>query len=319
MVSPSHVLLINAACDGDAETVRGALADTSIPLKSINDALRDAALWGRANVVKTILDSAKSVNVNDVDLFNRTPLILGALHGDVVRALLAHNGVDVNAADDSGRRALMTAAENGVIDVVRALLAYNGVDVNAADDSGRTALMMAAEEVNVNAADRGGRTALMMAVQKGDIDVVRALLAHKRVNVNAADNSGITALMMAAEEGHIDVVRALLAHDGVNVDAADNRQNTALMIAAYKGYANIVQAFLQYSANADAVSKYGYTALMLAAHEGHAHIVHQLMSRTDISKRNKYGQMALDIALAQNHIIISLILRSSLFLFLLIL
>jgi len=80
---------------------------------------------------------------------------------------------------------------------------------------------------DVNAKDAFGRTALDAASQRGDLDVVQALLA-KGADVNAKDNNGLTALMLASPSGRVDVVQALLAK-GADVNAKGNNGLTALI------------------------------------------------------------------------------------------
>jgi len=55
--------------------------------------------------------------------------------------ILVEKGVDVNAQDNDGDTALMTASRGGYLDVVQ-LLIDAGVDVNAKNDSGETALSL---------------------------------------------------------------------------------------------------------------------------------------------------------------------------------
>ena len=73
-----------------------------------------------------------------------TPLLYSARKGDTsnVRCLL-DGGAAVDAADDEGHTALMSAAAfNGHTDAVR-LLIERGAQVNAADKNGNTALSLA--------------------------------------------------------------------------------------------------------------------------------------------------------------------------------
>ncbi|MGV2437802.1 MAG UNVERIFIED_CONTAM: ankyrin repeat domain-containing protein [Anaerolineae bacterium] len=51
-------------------------------------------------------------------------------HVEVIKALLAHNSVDVNIQDSAGRTALLWASENGHVEVVKALLTNDKVNIN---------------------------------------------------------------------------------------------------------------------------------------------------------------------------------------------
>ena len=64
-------------------------------------------------------------------------------HTEMVTALLAAPGLDVNAADGDGWTALMWAVNGGHAENVTALLAYPGVDVSETDRRGRTARALA--------------------------------------------------------------------------------------------------------------------------------------------------------------------------------
>ena len=68
--------------------------------------------------------------------------------------------------------------------------------------------------------------ALIVACQKGNADVVAALLAAG-ADVNARNRFGVTALTCAAFNGHVAAVALLLAVPGVNVGARDD-DGTAL-------------------------------------------------------------------------------------------
>ncbi|MGI8836541.1 MAG: ankyrin repeat domain-containing protein [Pyrinomonadaceae bacterium] len=73
---------------------------------------------------------------------------------DMVKALLAAPGAEVNGKDERGSTPLLEAARFGHDDVARVLLAAGA---------------------NVKARDNDGKTALMLAVQGGHDEVVRIL------------------------------------------------------------------------------------------------------------------------------------------------
>ena len=73
-------------------------------------------------------------------------------HTEMVTALLAAPGLDVNAARGDGSTALMHAARGGYLETVTALLAAPGLDVNAATGDGTTALALAEGQGHVEIA-----------------------------------------------------------------------------------------------------------------------------------------------------------------------
>jgi ankyrin repeat protein len=52
-------------------------------------------------------------------------------HLDIVKVLLATEGIDVNVKEKDGQTPLHMVVRNGYLDIVKALLATEGVDVNA--------------------------------------------------------------------------------------------------------------------------------------------------------------------------------------------
>ena len=116
---------------------------------------------------------------------------------------------------------LMEAARLGDTDTAR-LLIDAGADVNARDNNGWTALMSAVWEghtdtarlliradADVNASRDNGWTALIHAAYKGHTDIAR-LLIDAGTNVNARNRFRWTALMIAVDKGHTDIARLLI-------------------------------------------------------------------------------------------------------------
>ncbi len=99
-----------------------------------------------------------------------------------------------------------------------------------------------AEGADVNVQNNNGNTALMNAAFRGYADIVRLLLASPRIDVNPQNNGGKTALIYAAAVGHTDVVRLLLASPRIDVSATDNGGQTALMWAERRGHTDVVRA-----------------------------------------------------------------------------
>ncbi len=114
-------------------------------------------------------------------------LRLAAMVGDVPAATaLIDQGADVNAANQTGKTALMMAAETGDVATI-ALLLGRGAEVNARTVAGCTALTFAAENGNI------GST---------------ALLIERGANVHDRTRAGWDSLMIAARYGIRDMVGA---------------------------------------------------------------------------------------------------------------
>jgi uncharacterized protein len=151
-------------------------------------------------------DPTNPVTPGDTQRGGSTPLLFAARNGDVESArLLLAAGARINDALPDGMTALTLAARSGQTAIARFLIDA-GADINDA---------------------RFGYTALHAAVLMGDIEVVRALLAHganpnipltkaEPIRRGGQDISlpvgylGATPLLMAAKFADVDMLRALL-------------------------------------------------------------------------------------------------------------
>jgi ankyrin repeat protein len=109
------------------------------------------------------------------------------------------------------------------------------------------AAIQAGEPVDVM--DRLGSYAIIEASEKGEVEIVRALLA-RGASVAVTDGHGFTAIFVAAQWGHVDVLRALLeAGADVNDGAAKGR--TPLSAAVRSGNVAAVRLLLKSGARLD--------------------------------------------------------------------
>jgi len=171
-----------------------------------------------------------------------------ASNAGTAQALLALEGVDVNATDYAMRTALHKAAYAGLADVVAMLLTVPGILPNRVDMLGRTALhyavsadvvraLAAAPGIDVNIADVQARTPLHIAViDCEDASILEVLLGTRGINVNARDSTGHTALWYAVyqvvrDSVPLDGVHALLAAPGIDANIANIRGHSPLYIA----------------------------------------------------------------------------------------
>lgn len=119
-------------------------------------------------------------------------------------------------------------------------------------------------DVNERSAD--GTTALHWAVHRGDLELVKQLLA-RGADANARNDYDSTPLSEAAVEGDSGIVKALL-DAGADANAANAEGETALMVVARTGRVDTARLLLERGANPNAHEEWGgQTALMWAASE----------------------------------------------------
>lgn len=146
------------------------------------------------------------------------------------------------------------------------------------------------------------RERLLEAVQKGQQDIVQALISVG-VDVDARDPSdGRTALLTAGMAGQWDIFLQLLK-SGADVNLADNYGFTSLINAASAGRSDVVMLLIDSGANINATDNFGRTALMWAAMSGHVETVKWLLNRSmDKLARDKRGRDALTHAASEGRV-----------------
>lgn len=119
---------------------------------------------------------------------------------DIVRVLLQHPCIDVNAKFKDGYTALMKATAIGDHEIVQLLLAHPNIDVNAQNKYKFTALMSSYY-------DR--------------VEPIRLLLQHPDIDVNLKNDKQETCLNIAARSGNIDILLCILRHPKLIIDHTD--------------------------------------------------------------------------------------------------
>ena len=149
-------------------------------------------------------------------------------HLEVVKHLLAQEGIDVNAARDNGFTPLSVAAYRGYLEVLKRLLAQEGIEVNKADN--------------------GGFTPLHAAAERGHIKEVIKCLVEKGADVNQADEKGFTPLHFAAQKGHPNIVRLLFdygADSTVFIDKEKTNFFRTAYVPSFDAYSDDVKKLLR--------------------------------------------------------------------------
>jgi len=209
----------------------GAKLDTKYP--GGETALQAAAITGRTDVVKVLLEAGADINArNDrgqtalhaiLDI-KRFTYAQESRPKDMIEALLA-KGAEVNLKDNDGRTPLHVAAELAEGDIVELLL-DKGADINAKDDeSGATALhhaarfgnrsaaeVLVARGADINAQDKQGHTPLQIAVHH-DYKAAEFLL-DKGADRGIRTESGRTLLELAQDRRQIESTVPDLVFDG---------------------------------------------------------------------------------------------------------
>jgi ankyrin len=258
----------------------GANPNTQVTTTGVT-ALMAAARSGSAETVKALLFRGANVNAAET-AHGQTALMWAAAnaHPKVVRVLIegganvtARSRVDhmlvmvgdhVTDFDAGGSSALLFAARQGDIETAKLLLAA-GANVNDATPDNTSVLVFAAHsnqgafaaylldqgaDPNANAS---GYTALHAAVLRGDLALVKALLAH-----------------------HADPNARLVRGTPVNRDSKDYVLNpawigaTPFWLAAKFGEADILHALAAGGADPRLTTPDGMTPLMVAAGLGHS-------------------------------------------------
>jgi len=157
---------------------------------------------------------------------------------------------------------------------------------------------------------------LVWAILHGHYNTLRVLLSATDANVNHYDSIlKSSCLYLASSTSNVDVVKELLI-SGARVDDCGNMiSERPLHIACKLGHVSIVTLLLTHKANVNALDKYGRSALHKAAYEGCTEVVQLLLQTPGINVELEeicYGQTALHIACARNHVDIAcLLLRSN--------
>jgi len=200
------------------------------------------------------------------------------------------------------------AVKSRDITMLSDLLEAGYLDVNAATQKGKTALMVAAQAANkslcvdlvalgadVDAKNQNGGTPLMHASVSGDLDIVNLLLREgaevngfsrivkRLIEVNGEPNIrdvfGWTPLMHAVEQNRKRVIELLVSTSNAHVNNMNIDGVTALHRAAALGHIEIVRVLLIAGARADLSDQTGRTAVDYAMESGNLQIAKELSNR----------------------------------------
>uniref|UniRef100_A0A0G4IDB5 Uncharacterized protein n=1 Tax=Chromera velia CCMP2878 TaxID=1169474 RepID=A0A0G4IDB5_9ALVE len=293
-------------------------------------ALMHACMKGNEEVVRVLLEhrggkwGRGKADVHAKDEEGKTTLMLVtrnrkdempvSVYASIVKALLKAKA-NMNAADGSGRTALMFASMLGDAEAAEVLIGL-GAKVNCQDtDEGWSALMHACVKgdshvgcvqtllqgkADVNQTNSEGYSALSLAAfhlsfpikLRGQTGVFEALIEGK-ADVNLASQNRATPLMHVAGWGNTKGVQ-LFIKARAELNAVECSHKTALCLASMNGNDAAVSMLLEAGAKVDIPDEEGITALIWASFQGHTRIVRALIkAKADIEAVNKEGKTAL--------------------------
>lgn len=195
---------------------------------------------------------------------------------------------------------LHLATAQGKVNFVRRLLAQSGISINAKNEKGDSLLSVAAlrgdmdmvrlllarttgDKIDVNAFNKRGDCALSIIVSRRDRRMARALLARKDIRINIGD-TGCDPLASAMAEKDWAMVQLLLEH-GANLYPAAATKPTPLMVAVSSDDTTAVRILLRHSPVVDTRNARGENrrAELLAAaiHKGNEEISRLLLAHRD--------------------------------------
>lgn len=194
-----------------------------------------AAQRGFTETVKELLQApCINLNINNANDQMKTPLLTAIMNGyaEMAIAMAGMPHINVNMVGDMGVTPLTYAVYHCQA-AIPALLAAKSIVINSYDSDRRTALMHAILNPGEPRNSVPKPVMLLMYARDADLD--------------ARDRKGWTALMLAAQRGNAEVVMALLVA-GANAEIKNYASKTAEDIAVQCKYENIAEILREHTA-----------------------------------------------------------------------
>ncbi|KAL8624152.1 hypothetical protein ACOMHN_020202 [Nucella lapillus] len=242
-------------------------------------------------LVKDLIGHHADINIKDDN--GESALVVACKLGlfVTVRKLVLHPLCQINISGKDRRTPLQIACEQNRAADVRLLVEF-GADVNCvnpltnstalheaikAGNEGTINLLIAAAMSTLDVADVLGATPLSLACQKGQTDVVRALLKRK-AKANTTDLEDKSPLYWAVEQRDEESVTMLL-DAGACVNQADVDGRTPLYVACEKRLLAIVSLLMDGKADPSIEDRGGVTPIKIAERKKETNLLKVLHSR----------------------------------------
>ena len=269
--------------------------------------------YGLLNVLLAI--EPRVENMNQID-FNTETALHVAVNSEshphkILRYLLQHPRVDVNAKTKFGETALHYAVGMYRESAIEPFLAKRGVDLNIRGRDGMTLVHLAINKdwsilgrlilnprVDLNCGDLRGMSPLLLAAYWGKESAARSIIKSGGARLRVKDSEGRTPLQLCIKQDWRDLTKMCLNDDEVGANEIDRDGNTILHLLTSMGWADVVKHLLKgKSVNVSARNKDGQTALHLAAKYREAEIARLLIAHQAIlDVKDKDGRTALQRA-----------------------
>ncbi len=166
-------------------------------------------------------------------------------HADVVRLLLKHEKVNVNATDNWLWTPLHEACQKNKLDSMLALLGHSGVDPAAKNADSRSPLdLCRTDEARQVFGSEYKKNELLEACRTGSLECLDAVLTRFNVNCRASDGRESTPLHLASGFNRVRVVQSLLER-GAQCDARDKGGLVPLHNACSYGHFDVAKLLLE--------------------------------------------------------------------------
>ena len=241
-----------------AEAIRNGAAVDAVAPGTLETAMHIAAKRNRLDIAREL--SGWDVLTNMLDIRGQTALHVAAAGGyQEMAEFLLDEGYDPDIRDAQGRAAIDLTPPAAA--ALREILAPFFINPNRVRDleTGRTGLHLLAlsgtpEQVREalagdpsrGIADNAGLTPVHLAAQRGDVEVMRALLEDGRQYLaQLGGPDGRNALHIALENEHTDLA-VFMVEAGVAVRAQDDKGDSAAHYAVRKGNREALAAMRKY-------------------------------------------------------------------------
>jgi len=260
-----------------------------------------------------------SFNINDSDMFDKTPLYLAIenIKPTCAAVLIKHSSVDLLKLYPKDETLLHLAARKNDSDSLRAIIEKDNSLLNAQDSEGKTPLILSIQKgqensfeflnqcpgVDFDIVDNDGNSVLHIATLTNRKDIVPYLLNHKTIKTNEQNKAKQTPLRIAIDNDFKEIAKMLIQHHSTNLSLQFDFKRTYMHIAALKGRKEILKYLIDNKADPNSKDENEWTALHLVCDSNKIESVEFLLScpKININAEEKLKRTPLHLAVLKRH------------------